>query len=412
MRATAISLLCVLVLLVPGARATAQMPDLSQMNGVPLPVSDVAVGTVTVRVIRGSLANVIAGQSVELVVGGATRTATTNQQGRAEFTELVVGTSVKARTVVDGTTLESQEFRVPASGGVRLMLVAAAGAGQASPGTSPAPASPPNATAGPLPSVPATPGTVSLGDQTRFVFEKGDDALTGFYILQVVNSTAAPVAPPMPVTIDLPEGAQGATIMQGSSPQGSVAGTKVVIAGPFAPGATQVQVAFTLPYSGAQLAIEQRLPVALAALTLLVEKVGDMRLDSPQITQHRDVQAQADTYLLGQGPGISAGERLAVTISGLPHHPLWPRNLALGLAGLILAAGIWAAARPARAVAAEDARRQKLMVKRDKLFAELASLEARQRAGAGDAARDAARRGELVEALEQIYVELGEDLAA
>ena len=114
MRATAISLLCVLVLLVPGARATAQMPDLSQMNGVPLPVSDVAVGTVTVRVIRGSLANVIAGQSVELVVGGATRTATTNQQGRAEFTELVVGTSVKARTVVDGTTLESQEFRVPA----------------------------------------------------------------------------------------------------------------------------------------------------------------------------------------------------------------------------------------------------------------------------------------------------------
>lgn len=152
--------------------------------------------------------------------------------------------------------------------------------------------------------------------------------------------------------------------------------------------------------------------MALAALTLLVEKVGDMRLDSPQITQHRDVQAQADTYLLGQGPGINAGERLAVTISGLPHHPLWPRNLALGLAGLILAAGIWAAARPARAVAAEDARRQKLMVKRDKLFAELASLEARQRAGAGDAARDAARRGELVEALEQIYVELGEDLAA
>jgi len=260
--------------------------------------------------------------------------------------------------------------------------------------------------------MPARPGTVTLGDQTRFVFEMGDDALTGFYILQVLNSTPAPVEPPMPVTIDLPEGAQGATMMQGSSPQGSVAGTKVVIAGPFAPGATQVQVAFTLPYAGGQLAIEQRLPVALSALTVLVEKKGDMRLDSPQITQHRDIQAQADTYLLGQGPGVNPGDRLTVTISGLPHHPLWPRNVALGLAALILVAGIWGAARPALAVAAEDARRQKLMAKRDKLFAELASLEARQRAGGGDEARDVARRGELVEALERIYVELGEDLAA
>ena len=412
MRATAISFLGVLALLLSATHVSAQpgMPDLRQMSGVPLPVTDVAVGTVTVRVIRGSLANVIPGQSVELVVGGATRTATTNEQGRAEFTELVVGTNVKARTVVDGATLESQEFRVPASGGVRLMLVAAAG--EAAPGTSPSATAPPNPTAGPLPSLPATPGTVSLGDQTRFVFEMGDDALTGFYILQVVNSAPAPVEPPTPVTIDLPEGAQGATIMQGSSPQGSVAGTKVVIAGPFTPGATQVQVAFTLPYSGAQLAIEQRLPVALSALTLLVEKVGDMRLDSPQITQHRDIQAQGDTYLLGQGPGVNAGERLLVTIAGLPHHPLWPRNVALGLAALILAAGIWGAARPARAVAAENARRQKLMVKRDKLFAELASLEARQRAGGGDEARDLARRGELVEALERIYVELGEDLAA
>jgi hypothetical protein len=380
------------------------MPDLSQMSGVPLPVTDVAVGTVTVRVIRGSLSNVIPGQSVELVVGGATRTATTNEQGRAEFSELVVGTTVKARTVVDGAPLESQEFQVPASGGVRLMLVA--GVGQASAG-----ASPPNATAGPLPSLPARPGTVSLGDQTRFVFEMGDDALTGFYILQVVNSTPAPVAPATPVTIELPEGAQGATMMQGSSPQGSVAGPRVVIAGPFAPGGTQVQVAFTLPYDGGRLDVRQPLPVALAAVTLLVEKVGDMKIESPQIAQYRDIKAQADTYLLGQGAAIDAGGQLAFTISGLPHHPVWPRNLALGLAALVLVAGVWASARPARAVAAEDARRQKLMAKRDKLFAELASLEA-QRARGLDAVRYDAQRSALVQALERIYVELGEDLAA
>jgi len=407
MRPIAITVLCAVALMAP-TRVMGQpgMPDLSQMSGVPLPVTDVAVGTVTVRVIRGSLANVIAGQNVELLVGGEPRTAITNEQGRAEFTGLKVGTSVQARTVVDGARLQSQEFQVPASGGVRLMLVAAM-AGQAQP-----PPASAGGTAGPPPAPPATPGVVSLGDQTRFVFEMGDDGLTGFYILEVVNSTAAPIAPPMPVTIELPEGAQGATMMQGSSPQGSVAGTRVVIAGPFAPGATQVQVAFTLPYSGAELVIEQRLPVPLAAVTLLVEKMGDMRIDSPQVTQHRDVQAQADTYLLGQGPGINAGGRLAFTISGLPHHPVWPRNVALGLAALILAAGIWASARPARAVAAEEARRQALMARRDKLFAELASLEAQQRARGLDQARYEARRGALVQALERIYVELGEDLAA
>jgi hypothetical protein len=407
MRATALVLLSALCLLGPVSNLSAQqgMPDLSQMSGVPLPVSDVATGTVTVRVIRGSLANPVTGQSVELLVGGAARTATTNEQGRAEFTQLVVGAAVKARTVVDGATLESQEFRVPASGGVRLMLVSAPG--QASP---PPPAS--GATATPLPSTPAGPGIVSLGDQTRFVFEMADDALTGFYILQILNATAAPVATAMPVTIELPEGAQGATIMQGSSPQGRVAGTKLTVSGPFAPGSTQVQAAFTLPYDGGQLTVSQPLPVALSALTLLVEKVGDMQIASPQIAQHREVKAQADTYLLGQGPAIPAGERLSFTISGLPHHPLWPRNLALSLAALILVAGIWASARPARAVAAEEERREKLRVKRDKLFADLAALETQHRAGRVDAARYDTRRSELVQALERIYVELGEDLAA
>ena len=34
--------------------ASAQMPDARQMSGVPLPVPDLAPGTVTVRVVRGN----------------------------------------------------------------------------------------------------------------------------------------------------------------------------------------------------------------------------------------------------------------------------------------------------------------------------------------------------------------------
>ena len=388
------------------APSYAQMPDVRQMSGVPLPVNDVAPGTVTVRVIRGSLANVVPGQEVELQVGGASRTVKTNDAGRAEFNGLAPGTRVKAMTVVDGERLESQQFDVPATGGIRLMLVAAAPAGAPAPAGASAPAQ------RPAENVPAGPGSVSLGGQTRFVFEMGDEALTGFYILQIANATGTPVQPTEVFTLDLPEGAQGASMMQGSSPQATVAGAKVVVTGPFAPGQTQAQVAFTLPYSAGELTVVQRVPVALAQVTLLVEKAGTMQLESPQVSQHREIKAENDIYILGQGPGIKAGDALTFTVSGLPHRPLWPRNLALTLAALIVGAGIWASARPGRVAAAEHDRRQKLSARRDRLFSELAGLEEQQRSGAVNDDRYQSRRSELVRALERVYAELDEEAAA
>jgi hypothetical protein len=385
----------------PAAHAQPGMPDVRRMSGVPLPVTDVPVGTVTVRVIRGSLANVVPGQDVELAVGGSVRTAKTNEAGRAEFSGLATGSRVRAATVVDGERLQSQEFDVPASGGIRLMLVAASpGQPAAVPGT-PTP-----------PATSAQPGTLVLGNQSRFVFEMGDEALTGFYILQIVNPSSTPIEPATAFTLELPAEAQGASIMQGSSPQGSVAGRKVVVAGPFASGQTQVQVAFTLPYSGGDLTITQELPVALAQFTLVVEKVGAMQLESSHISQRREVKAEADTYILGQGPGLDAGGTFSLRLSGLPHKPLWPRNVALGLAALILGAGAWASVRPGQVAAADDARRRKLSAKRDRLFAELAGVEEQHRSGAIDGGRYALRRSELVRDLERIYAELDEEAAA
>ena len=240
----------------------------------------------------------------------------------------------------------------------------------------------------------------------------GDEALTGFYILQLVNHSPAPVQPAEVFTLDLPAGAQGATMMQGSSPQGSVAGPKVVVSGPFAPGQTQVQVAFTLPYASGNLTIAQQVPVALAQVTVLVEKIGAMNVVSSQMPQHREVKAQTDVYILGQGPGLNAGDTLTLSVSGLPHHPLWPRNVALALAGLVLAVGALASIRPGRAAAAESARKEKLREKRDRLFAELATLEEHRRTTAVADERHMARRVALVGALERIYAELDEDAAA
>ena len=86
----AVLLIAVLLLASPAAaqNAPAGMPDPRQMSGIPLPSADVAAGTITVRVIKGSLANVIPNQPVELQVGTTTRKASTDAAGRASFEEV------------------------------------------------------------------------------------------------------------------------------------------------------------------------------------------------------------------------------------------------------------------------------------------------------------------------------------
>ncbi len=67
-----------------------------------------------------------------------------------------------------------------------------------------------------------------------------------------------------------------------------------------------------------------------------------MRLASPQMTEQREMTAEGQTYIVGQGPAVPAGTTLSFNFTNLPHAPTWPRNVALALAVVILAAGAWA----------------------------------------------------------------------
>ena len=378
-----------------------QMPDPRQMSGRPLPVGDLPVGTVTVRVVRGSMTNVIPNQPVELTGGPSPLTATTNDQGRAEFSGLRPGMTVQAATTVDGERLESQQFAVPSSGGIRVALVKIdATGGQTGPGSSQAP------------QAPAQSGTVVLGDQSRFVVEMGEEALSVFNILEVVNTAAVPVQPPQPLVFELPADAQGAGALEGSGAPTTVAGRRVTVTGPFAPGSTLVQFGYSLPINGGTVVLEQRLPVALNQFSLMAQKVGAMEVQSPQIAEHRDMPVQGQTYIVAKGPAVPAGGTVALTFSGLPHQPVWPRNVALALAIVILLAGTWISLGARKPTAAEVDRRRRLEAKRDRLFTELAALEERHRAEAIDADQYATRRHELVAALERLYAELDEEAAA
>jgi hypothetical protein len=381
--------------------AAAQMPDPRQMSGIPRPDAQLATGTVTVRVIRGSFANPVVSLTVDLAGGPSPRQATTDAEGRAEFTGIAPGTRVKAAAVVAGEKVESQEFAMPSSGGVRLALVAAdpsAGTPSAAPGPAP------------QPSVPAQPGSVVLGEDTRFVFEMGEDGLSVFYVLQLRNSGAAPVDLPKLVFV-LPAAEKGAALLEGSSPRAKVSGRRVEITGPFPPGDTVVQVAYTFPFGQANLTIEQPLPVPLTHLAVVAEKAGGMQLSSPQMPEQQTMPANGKFYIAGRGGALQANQVLTFAFSGMPHYNTWPRDVALLLAFLILAGGAFSTLRGGGRPSAEADRRRELEARRDRLFDELTALETEHRQGSTDAARYAERRRELVAALEQVYAALDDEAA-
>jgi hypothetical protein len=91
--------------------------------GKPLPASELPVGTVSVKVIAGSPSSPIVGTDVTLVVNGTPRQARTDSGGRATFPGLPVGATVVARALGDDRAEHpSEEFAIPGSGGMRVMI--------------------------------------------------------------------------------------------------------------------------------------------------------------------------------------------------------------------------------------------------------------------------------------------------
>ena len=313
-------------------RAQVQMPNPKEISGQPLPSADLPAGTVSVRVIRGSFANNLAGQKVEFTIGDKARSVTTDAGGRAQVSGLAPGTPVKAVCVVDGERLESQDITVGASG-IRVMLVA----------TDPE-AAKREAEDKRLAASAPVKGIVVFGPESRVVMEMRDDRLNVYYLFDLQNTARSPVDIGGPVIVDLPPEARGASLMEGSTKQAKIGGNRLTVLGPFAPGTTSLQVAFELPYSGGTARIAQKLPVALPQVIAIVAQTGGVDLRSPQIANKREVTDQGDRIIAATGPALPAGQTLTLEVTGLPHHATWPRNLALALAGSIMSLGIWAAA--------------------------------------------------------------------
>ena len=67
-----------------------------------------------------------------------------------------------------------------------------------------------------------------------------------------------------PLVFDVPADAIGLGVLDGSTKQAVAGGHEVTVTGPFAPGATSLQFAYTLPFGGDTIAISQSMPVQMA----------------------------------------------------------------------------------------------------------------------------------------------------
>ncbi|HET9010990.1 MAG TPA: hypothetical protein VFN38_04210 [Gemmatimonadaceae bacterium] len=100
--------------------------------GMALRDGALAPGMLTVRVVRGSFDRNAANETVQVDVDGRLESATTDAGGRAQFAHLPIGASVQATAVVDGEPLVSERFAMAAESGIRVLLIAGAGAASAS----------------------------------------------------------------------------------------------------------------------------------------------------------------------------------------------------------------------------------------------------------------------------------------
>jgi hypothetical protein len=175
--------------------------------GKPLPSPDVEVGTVSVRVVAGSLQDPVIGTDVTLVVNGTPRVARTGNDGRAFFKGLPAGAQVQAKvTDEDKKEVVSETFGLPAQSGVKVMLSTrpftggAMGGGPMAAGGQGMP-NPRQMSGEPRPEQQDPPGTVTA----RVTYDDFNDktppanvpvALVGYHAddsidLQVVNTDAA-----------------------------------------------------------------------------------------------------------------------------------------------------------------------------------------------------------------------------
>ncbi|MGD9903680.1 MAG: hypothetical protein AB7U83_09425 [Vicinamibacterales bacterium] len=377
---------------VAGVAAQVAMPDAAQMSGVPLPAPELPDAAITVRVVRERMGNNLPGQEVALETPDGRVTGVTDAEGRAQFMAVSAGASVTAEVTVDGETVRSQPFTVPARGGVRVALVVGVARAAA------ADAAAREAAA----REPARPGSVVFGADTRVILEFQDDRPTIFYLFSLVNNARTPVDTGRPLVLDLPPDAESASLVSGPAAIARMEDRRLTLTGPFPPGATAFQIAYRLPLTE-RFTIHQAWPAAVEGVLVAAEKAGGLTMTSAQLAASREGESNGEVFVMGTAGRLAEGQALTLDFRGVPAPPTWPRTVAIATASALALWALWAIWRGGPdPVAARAA----LVQERERLLGAIAAIDAERRARGGDDPRAAAKRERLVAAAEAVYAEL------
>ena len=271
----------------------------------------------------------------------------------------------------------------------------------------------------------ADPGLISIGAGGRIILQLRDDAL-GFIETFPLENHGDKLFDPGPggVEIPLPSEAFGAEGAEGEHKIEIRKGIGVAVHGPIPPrrpepsdpsqkSPDEVTFGFLLPSNSASRTVEQKFPNGLGEFTFVTEQVPNLTIESAQISGRQPRELQGKKYWLMRGAPIAPGGVLRFTVHGLPAADHTGRIVAAALALLLVGgAVVFGRKGGAGSTAKAGAERERLMARRERLFADLVVLEDRRGGPANGAGDDAARRAnkserdELVRKLEGIYREL------
>jgi hypothetical protein len=317
----------------------------------------------------------------------------TDSAGNVRFDDLPTGETAgyAAVTEHEGLRLSTEPFRMPPDTGVRGQIVALRRT--------------------------SDPSVLKLDPQTKVIIDLREDALAIMVGLFFRNTSQEIFDPgEQGLMIPLPEGAVNAQEIEGGEPLEVLPGKGVLLKSAIPPDSaanvmTNARFGYVLPAEGADtLEIPQVFPVVMPSPFLLVPHKSGLKLEASGLKPLPDeIDGSGDKTFAFTTPPVAAGGTLTMTVSGIPGRKRTGRNVAAGLSLMLIAAafvGARGAGRgPGKSSQGVDDR-ERLIARREQLFAELVDIERERRTSGQSNGRLGDRRKDVISKLEAVYREL------
>jgi hypothetical protein len=316
----------------------------------------------------------------------------TDSAGNARFDDLPTGEAAgyAAVTEHEGLRLSTEPFRMPADTGMRGQILALRRT--------------------------SDPSVLKLDPQSKLIVQLREEALAVMVGLFFRNTSQEIFDPgENGLLVPFPEGAVNAQEIEGGEPLEVVPGKGVIIKSAIPPDSaashmTTARFGYILPSSGEEtMDVSQPFPVVLPSPFVLVPAGSGLQIEAAGLKPLPDeVDGEGDKTLAFTAPPVAAGGALTLTVSGMPTRRRTGRNVAAALSLLLIAgavAGSRSRGRGRDGKAAGD-ERERLIARREQLFAELVDLERERRASGQTNGRLGDRRKDLITKLEAVYRDL------